>query len=140
MPYASRTNVHFIPYQLPSVSGGNKTRRNERDSPWQKHAAREYHRKAKAERAILRYKPLPYLGQRSTDIVVHSAQLTANASEDGDREEEDTRPYYLVQDVGDVSFDPFEVCVRPRTPRYVTEMLHHGKRRSVFGSALLPVW
>lgn len=129
MPPSAGIRVLFVPYNPQS-----STEPNPEDKPEiskQKHAAREYHRKAKLSR---RTKALgasasstsrnPPLSTQHRDAAMNAQPLTQARNLPSRNNPRAIRSSPM--DVGVGSLDPFNVCVRGNVPSYVHEMLDHG--------------
>ncbi len=145
MSSVAETRTLFVPYRPSQTS---KAPTDESEISLQRHAAREYHRKAK----LLRQANTPRT--RKSRRRVQNKKTRTLQGEDlqvscigGDAEAPSHRPrqkfpgmntfrikqdttsgsYLLPHDVGAGVLDPFNVSVRWDVPRYVQEMLDHGK-------------
>ncbi|KIW09787.1 hypothetical protein PV08_11887 [Exophiala spinifera] len=139
MASGTDTKLLFIPYrpprgtkQTPAVSG---------ISP-QKHAAREYHRKAKLARLARAYaNSSQHMREPGTALHAESGLRSQRQAEnetltsrlDTRLDKENAFPFrtegsHLSSplDVGVGQLDPFNVLIRPNVPHYVQEMLDHA--------------
>lgn len=147
MPPVAETRVLFIPYR-PSQSSKQAP---ETEISLQKHAAREYHRKAKLLRHAARPSRLAAhpRGQTKQTRTRSNALPTREPQNLGDDEDTPaisrrarrqnfpgTNAFRIRRytpsspsphDIGVGQLDPFSVSIRRNAPRYVQEMLDHGK-------------
>ncbi|OAP54972.1 hypothetical protein AYL99_10672 [Fonsecaea erecta] len=132
---AGRTNVFFVPYRPNSRSP--KPSSGEPAMSQQKHAAREYHRKAKLER-LAKLNAIHNRDARSSSEdpppdVPSRPPLHRNQSFPSDR---DLNRTFAVFDVGTGIFDPFNASVPSGVPSYALEILDYGRSILESGIAL----
>ena len=156
----TETRVLFIPYRPTSASEQAASRA---EISLQKHAAREYHRKAKLSR---QGKPKTKDSRRRRQSTGSRKPSQTSSTEDPQllgKNESPRAPSpmppcqslpgtnaFLIKppttfcplpiDVGVGKLDPFNVSIRRDVPRYALEMLDHGKHprgRSCFAACIL---
>src|ERR1700742_4673483 len=120
------TNVFFVPYRPHSKSAKSPSD----DEPvisQQKHAAREYHRKAKLERHA-KLSALHSHHARSISVPVAESQSDSSSRpllprhksfQDG----QDYTKSFAVFDAGTGQLDPFNACVPSGVPPYTLDIL-----------------
>ena len=135
MAVLNDTNILFVPYR-PSYSSKPLSADISMISQ-QKHAAREYHRKAKLQRTARRagttHKRQPHA---SIDIYVDPSNNPSRPFQPRKNTFPDrtvSTQYHIIRDVGSGQLDPFHVCVPEGIPNYVLEMLDHGKSSRLHG-------
>lgn len=148
-PAGAATNILFVPYRQPAA--GKKTKQGSADgdeiSP-QKHAAREYHRKAKIRQLAdpgtvhkrhshrknsKQKQPPPGAGQEHTTLPRSKKESVSKGEKQVDR--------LSIMDPGAGHLDPFNIVLPSNVPSYVLEMLDYGKlscsgRAAVDGNSL----
>lgn len=132
------TNVLFVPYR-PSSSTSTKSSSSSSSSTsnapvisQQKHAAREYHRKARLQRLANLDAPHKRHGRSKSEQLAESLQtrpVLPRSQSFSNVEDFDQK--LSVFDVGIGEFDPFNACVPHGASNYVLEMLEHGKPPSL---------
>lgn len=126
---SSNTKVFFVPYRPPSSS--KKLSSDDSTISRQKHAAREYHRKAKLQRlADFNISHTRHARSQSDHIqesLPSSSSRRLLPRKKGRLTDKDDEKPPPVLDVGTGHLDPFNVCVPTAVPPYVLEMLDHGK-------------
>ncbi|KIX97703.1 uncharacterized protein Z520_06481 [Fonsecaea multimorphosa CBS 102226] len=132
---AGRTNVFFVPYRPHSRSP--KPSSGEPAMSQQKHAAREYHRKAKLERLAKLNATHNRDARSSSEDPQPDASsrppLHRNQSFPSDKELNKT---FQVFDVGTGIFDPFNASVPSGVPSYALDILDYGRSNLESGIAL----
>ena len=110
----------------------------------QKHAAREYHRKAKLER-LAKLNVLSNRQARGTSVPAPESpsNLSSRPLPPRNRSFLDDQDYtksFAVFDAGTGQLDPFNACVPSGMPSYVLDMLDYGKLPNtfLFPGSLLP--
>ncbi|KIW94709.1 uncharacterized protein Z519_04686 [Cladophialophora bantiana CBS 173.52] len=132
---AGGTNVFFVPYRPHSKS--KKPPSDASAISQQKHAAREYHRKAKLER-LAKLNAIhnrharsssadPQPGASSRPLLLRNKSFPTD--EDYDRT-------FAVFDVGTGKLDPFNACVPSGVPSYALDILDYGRSNLESGIAL----
>lgn len=127
-----KTNVFFVPYRPQSKA---KTKPPTPDdepviSP-QKHAAREYHRKAKLDR-LAKLNALHHRHARSTSVPVSALGSESSTRPPLSRSntspvEKELHQSFAVYDAGTGQLDPFNACVPSGVPSYALDILDYGK-------------
>lgn len=131
MAMSSETNILFVPYR-PLYSSKQRSSDSSTISQ-QKHAAREYHRKAKSQRlatiAGTIHKRTHHasfdinVDQSTTSTPSHPTSLLRNTCLTRSKfDEPDT-----IESLGASQLDPFHVCIPEGVPNYVLEILDPGK-------------
>ena len=134
-PAGTATNILFVPYQQPT--GGRKTKQGSGNgdeiSP-QKHAAREYHRKAKirqlADPGMLhkRHSHRKSTKQKHQPSVDDQQSTTSPRSKKESVSKEEKQHNHLSTiDPGAGHLDPFNIVLPNNVPSYALEMLDYGK-------------
>ncbi|EXJ71060.1 uncharacterized protein A1O5_06053 [Cladophialophora psammophila CBS 110553] len=132
---AGGTNVFFVPYRPHSKS--KKPPSDESAISQQKHAAREYHRKAKLER-VAKLTAIHNRHARSSSADPQPGAssrplLLRNKSFPTD---EDCNRTFAVFDVGTGKPDPFNACVPSGVPSYALDILDYGRSNLESGISL----
>lgn len=129
MPQHSDVKLLFVPC---SPKGSNQqTNVDETQTPWQKHASIQYHQRNKSSKSQLpqpsrkaRRAARTALSHREIQPKEYNALEIAKESEVF--EEGDNDPCSPLGDAACDQLDPFGVMIRPDTPKYAVELLHHG--------------
>ncbi|KAJ9500268.1 hypothetical protein H2202_004063 [Exophiala xenobiotica] len=126
-PSKEVTNILFVPYRQPSSNKAKLSATVGDDISPQKHAAREYHRKAKVTRQQAessaqnkrhsRKKHQPSEGRPNAG---------SHPKKESVLEEEDQTKTLEVIDPGAGRLDPFNIVLPNNVPSYVMEMLDYG--------------
>ncbi|OAL33855.1 hypothetical protein AYO20_06866 [Fonsecaea nubica] len=132
---AGRTNVFFVPYRPHSKS--KKPSSGEPAISQQKHAAREYHRKAKLER-LAKLNAVHNRDARSASEspppgISSRPPLLRNKTFP---EDEIRNRTFAVFDVGTGVLDPFNACVPSGVPSYALDILAYGRSNLEAGISL----
>lgn len=129
-------NVLFVPYR-PPFSSEQVPPDDESQISLQKHAAREYHKKAKLQR-LAGGKPAkqqkPFKGSAShADGLYSSSRRCLLPRHHGSLDERRDRKSSSISnlELGAGKLDPFNVSVPRDLSRYVLEILDHGKSLAV---------
>lgn len=126
------TNVFFVPYRPQSKAKTKpSTPDDEPDITPQKHAAREYHRKAKLDR-LAKLNALHSRHVRSTSLPVSTSDSVSSARPPLPRsntstDEKEPHRSFAVYDAGTGQLDPFNACVPSGVPSYALDILDYGK-------------
>lgn len=131
------TNVFFVPYR-PNSKSKKSPSLQEPEISQQKHAAREYHRKAKIER-LAKLNAFHNPQARSTSVPAlqsypessSRALLPRNRSFQNEQEYDDS---FAVFDAGTGQLDPFSTFVPPGRPSYALDILDYGEPPKLFFS------
>ncbi|OAG45406.1 hypothetical protein AYO21_00040 [Fonsecaea monophora] len=132
---AGHTNVFFVPYRPHSKS--KKPSSGEPAISQQKHAAREYHRKAKLER-LAKLNAIHNRDARSASEspppgISSRPPLLRNKT----FPEDDIRNRtFAVFDVGTGVLDPFNACIPSGVPSYALDILDYGRSNLEAGISL----
>ena len=131
------TNVFFVPYR-PTSKSKKFSSADEPEISQQKHAAREYHRKAKIER-VAKLNALHNQRARSTSVAAAQTQpdsssrplLPRNRTFQNDQDYDKS---FAVFDAGTGQLDPFNACVPSGVPSYALDILDYGEPPKLFFS------
>ncbi|EXJ65376.1 hypothetical protein A1O7_01717 [Cladophialophora yegresii CBS 114405] len=123
------TNVFFVPYRPHSTPDKSHSVQEPKISQ-QKHAAREYHRKAKLER-LAKLNAVHDRHARSTSVPATQPQsesssrpiLPRNRSFQGDQVYDNS---FVIFDIGIGQLDPFNACVPAGVPTFALDILDYA--------------
>ncbi|KIW71987.1 hypothetical protein PV04_00211 [Phialophora macrospora] len=130
------TNVFFVPYR-PHSKSKRPLSAQEPEITQQKHAAREYHRKAKLERHARLDGLIHNRHARSTSVPAAQPQSESDSRPllPRNRSFQEDQIYnnsFAIFDAGTGQFDPFNTCVPAGVPNFALDILDYG--RSIFVS------
>jgi hypothetical protein len=124
------TNVFFIPYR-PQSKSKKPSADHAPGISQQKHAAREYHRKAKLDRLTKQNARHPHHGRSASVPVSHSQSepssrllIARSKSVPGDEEYDES---LVIARAGTGQLDPFNACVPSGVPAYALDILDYGE-------------
>ena len=124
-------NLLFVSYQpKDSTELGKVTNVEDKNTSWQKHASREYHRRnaLKKESSVapscMSRKSKHYV--KSTQLRALQAKIATGIAEDDLQECQDLEPWTPVGDVMCSQLDPFGVIIRPGMPKHALQMFQHS--------------
>jgi hypothetical protein len=131
-PSKEVTNILFVPYRQSSSNKAKLSATVGDDISPQKHAAREYHRKAKVTRQQAESGAQNKRHSRKKHQPSESRQNAgSHPKKESVLEEEGQTKTLEVIDPGAGRLDPFNIVLPSNVPSYVMEMLDYGKAPSL---------
>lgn len=128
MDSRDRARFQFVECNFSPASRSTRARSVKSSVNWQKHAAGEYHRRARASRPVKDYASQRDVLQEKDDARTQKVSSIALPGSEGFADQGEVPQHTpLIRDAGLGQWDPFSSAIRADMPDYVVEMLFHGE-------------